>query len=282
VGNGRNTLFWLDKWALDEPLSEKFPSLFAICDRPNALVAEIWRIPDARPNFRRSFGSIELSQWQALDLLLAPISLTMVPDSLTWTLEPSGMFSTASLYSALHQGFAVFRFKDLWKVRLPLKIKYFLWQVARGRIPSGDQVQKRHGPGDGLCPLCGEAEDQNHILFSCVLAKFCWSVFSETLGQQWAPVSFSSLFSRLQRVTGQSYRLLWLAAASLLWSLWLIRNKDLIEGTFIKSPTDAIYKIIVFLQLWMPLSRAEDRSGIRTTISNIKDKITSLRQALDE
>jgi hypothetical protein len=51
VGNGRNTLFWLDKWVLDEALSEKFPRLFAICDRPNALVAEIWRLPDARPNF---------------------------------------------------------------------------------------------------------------------------------------------------------------------------------------------------------------------------------------
>jgi hypothetical protein len=75
------TLFWLDKWVLDEPLSEKFPSLFAICDRTNALVAEIWNLPDARPNFRRSFGPAELSQWQALDLLLAPINLSLVPDS---------------------------------------------------------------------------------------------------------------------------------------------------------------------------------------------------------
>jgi hypothetical protein len=187
----------------------------------------------------------------------------------------------AFLYRALHQGFSVFRFKDPWKVRLPLKIKYFLWQVARGRIPSGDQVQKRHGPRDGLCPLCGEAKDQNHILFSCVLAKFRCSVFSETLGQQWAPVSFSCLFSMLQRVSGQSYHLLWFAAAALLWSLWLIQNKALIDGVFIKSPTDAIYKIIVYLQLWTSLNRAEDRSGIQTMISNIKTKIASLRQAMD-
>jgi hypothetical protein len=83
---------------LDEPLSEKFPSLFAIFDRLNVLVADIWRLPDFCPIFRRSFGPLELSQCQSLDHLLAPINLTLVPDSLSWTLEPSGNFSTASLF----------------------------------------------------------------------------------------------------------------------------------------------------------------------------------------
>jgi hypothetical protein len=55
-------------------------------------------------------------------------------------LEPSGEFSTASLYKALHEGTDVFRFKELWKTKVPLKIKIFIRQMARGRIPSGNQV----------------------------------------------------------------------------------------------------------------------------------------------
>jgi hypothetical protein len=41
VGNGRNMLFWLDRWISDEPVANKLPNLFAICERPNSLVADI-------------------------------------------------------------------------------------------------------------------------------------------------------------------------------------------------------------------------------------------------
>lgn len=48
---------------------------------------------------------------------------------------------------------------EIWKIRLPLKIRVFLWQLVRGRLPSGIEVLKRSGPGDGTCPLC-DAEEQ--------------------------------------------------------------------------------------------------------------------------
>ena len=60
-----------------------------------------------------------------------------------------------------------------------------MWQWIRGRVPSGVEVLKRHGPGDGLCPLCDTAEDSNHIFFSgvnsCGVASGKWYVVPHLL-----------------------------------------------------------------------------------------------------
>jgi hypothetical protein len=41
IGDGRGTMFWLDPWLGDRPLSLDFPDLFAICANPSILVANV-------------------------------------------------------------------------------------------------------------------------------------------------------------------------------------------------------------------------------------------------
>ena len=82
----------------------------------------------------------------------------------------------------------------MWSIRLPLKIRIFMWQWIRGRVPSGVEVRKRNGPGSGICPLCGVPEDSNHIFFSCVSALFIWSCFREVVGGDWCHNNFPDLF----------------------------------------------------------------------------------------
>lgn len=76
-------------------------------------------------------------------------------DEVLWRLEPPGEFSTGSLYKEIFKTATPCDMSGIWKARLPAKIKIFLWQVARNRITSGDQVQKRKGPGDGKYIWCG-------------------------------------------------------------------------------------------------------------------------------
>jgi hypothetical protein len=64
---------------------------------------------------------------------------------------------------------------------LTLDLKVFLWQLMRGKLPSSEQVAKRHGPYNGLCSLCGEIEDCNHIFFTCPMAIFMWAGVRELL-----------------------------------------------------------------------------------------------------
>jgi hypothetical protein len=83
------------------------------------------------------------------------------------------------------------RCKDMWKGKVPLKIKIFSWLLALDKLPSGQQILTRHGPSNGICTLCGAPEDASHIFFSSSLATFAWSVTRQLLGCNWRSANFA-------------------------------------------------------------------------------------------
>ena len=180
------------------PLAARFPELFAIAVDPRVSV-ETTLIDLGRLAFRFPFGPPEVAAWDAVlqDIVLLPMSVTDASDAFSWRLESSGRFSTRSLYAAIAPSPAPEPFGLIWDIRLPLKIRIFLWQWIRGRLPSGVEVLKRNGPGDGLCPLCGTVEDANHIFFACSTAQFLWSSFRETVGGQWCNSNFPDLLAEI-------------------------------------------------------------------------------------
>ncbi|KAE8807886.1 retrotransposon unclassified [Hordeum vulgare] len=60
----------------------------------------------------------------------------------------------------------------------------FDW-LLRDHLPSGTEVLKRHGPGNGTCLLCHVPETGTHILFSCIAAQALWCFGREALGPEW-------------------------------------------------------------------------------------------------
>jgi hypothetical protein len=48
-------------------------------------------------------------------------------DKLTWHLTSSGIFLVKSLYSKCMNGHTQFLKKYLWKLKVPLKIRIFMW-----------------------------------------------------------------------------------------------------------------------------------------------------------
>jgi hypothetical protein len=74
------------------------------------------------------------------------VELSNNGDTVRWTLDPSGRFSVSSLYQKINQGPSQPHESLLWSAKLPLKIKIFLWQMAKGRLPSNEQINRRHGP----------------------------------------------------------------------------------------------------------------------------------------
>jgi hypothetical protein len=132
---------------------------------------------------------------------LLQAQLTTDVDQVKWALEPGGKFFVSSLYRKINQGPSLPQEKLIWKAKLPLKIKIFLWQMAKGKMPTNDQIQRRHGNLDGKCALCGQVESINHIFFSCVLASFMWSGIREAFGVQWNPKNLSELLLILNQLT---------------------------------------------------------------------------------
>jgi hypothetical protein len=122
----------------------------------------------------------------------------------------------------------------------------------------------------GACALCGETEDNNHIFFFCPLAKFMWSAVRELLGYSWDPSCFADIFRLLQNQVGQTRRVFWIASAALLWTLWNLRNKFSIEGVFSNQPDDGLYKMNIYMQVWKPVARSQDRAAVEEAITRIR------------
>jgi hypothetical protein len=123
-------------------------------------------------------------------------------DSVSWNLEPSGVFSTKSLYLRMIQGASVVHAKDVWMSPCPLKVCILIWQLARNRLPSNGQIKRHHGNSDGNCVPCHRVEDEDHIFFNCPLAQFAWSSIRQLLNVNWNPSSFANLFSSFRGLGG--------------------------------------------------------------------------------
>ena len=103
--------------------------------------------------------------------LLEGVALSQGPDVVSWRLNASGKFLVNSLYRALARGTQQQVATGLWKARLPLKIKIFIWQLCLDKLPTSVNIAKRNGPSNGSCAVCGEPETANHVFFHCHLAR---------------------------------------------------------------------------------------------------------------
>uniref|UniRef100_A0A8I6X3U8 Reverse transcriptase domain-containing protein n=1 Tax=Hordeum vulgare subsp. vulgare TaxID=112509 RepID=A0A8I6X3U8_HORVV len=254
VHNGSGTQFWLDPWLDGAPLRLRFPGLFAICAASTILVSEAALVDGWHFEFYRSFSPTEVLEWNSLREVV-PLPLSPEPDSVCWNLSPSGELSVSSAYQALCRRPVLPWLSPLWKAPMPLKIKIFVWQLLRDRLPSGTEVLKRHGPGNGLCPLCQIPETGTHILLSCISAQELWCYVREALGPEWAAHDFAEFLHVRATQDGRKRRLFWLVFAALTWTLWTTRNKMVIERVFPRRASDSFFKFLAFLQLSHPLVR---------------------------
>jgi hypothetical protein len=270
VQNGRRTFFWLDWWLGTSPLRDRYPVLFSCCDSPFITVSGArdglgWRL-----RFRRPFSLAEAVEWENLTRELDFTQASEGDDLISWHLEPSAEFSTKSIYCRLSQGAAVTHFRDVWRTRVPPRIRVFLWQLLWGKLPCSLQVAKRRGPSNGLCSLCGEPEDCDHIVFKCSLARFLWAGVRELLHCSWNPAGVGDFLAISHGLSGAYRRIVWFSFAALAWTLWNIRNKLTMEGVLIGKPADALYKMIIYMQQWRMLVKWKDRGLLDAAMETLR------------
>jgi hypothetical protein len=70
----------------------------------------------------------------------------------------------------------------LWKIKIPLKIKVFIWLLYREVILTKDNLVKRNWHETIKCCFCDSNETIQHLFFDCGLVKFIWRVIQITFG----------------------------------------------------------------------------------------------------
>lgn len=77
-----------------------------------------------------------------------------------------------SMYSHLCSDEVGLYFKGIWKAKLPLKIKIWMWLINHNAILTKDNLLKRNWSGDPTCAFGNETETIPHIFFECPMAKY--------------------------------------------------------------------------------------------------------------
>jgi hypothetical protein len=196
-------------------LQDRFPNLFAIAEAQEASVASLWTDTGWFIPFRWALGLIERVEWVNLMREIETLRTAATPDCMSWVLEPSGRFTVRSLYRKLCEGNPSKFFGAIWHFAIPSRIRIFLSQLARKRLPTNANIRQRRGPSTGRCALCGEFEDTNHIFFECGLAKFLWSAVRELLSCTWNPSCFADVCRTLHNQSTKMKRVLGICCAAL-------------------------------------------------------------------
>jgi hypothetical protein len=200
---------------------------------------------------RRPLTPKEELQWGELMGKLNGVQLNGGRDKMIWKLEKSGSYSTKSMFRCLlYQGVSDKRMKKLWKSKLPMKLKTFMWLVFQDTIQSGVTLRRMKWKGNPNCVVCGKPESANHIFFYCVLARFTWECLREAMGWDRPPRSLQDFLENWLLLHDGGYGLKLYELTMTLWSLWMTCNKMAIEGVFPKDPADILFKIHTCLQRW--------------------------------
>jgi hypothetical protein len=119
----------------------------------------------------------------------------------------------------------------VWHKQVPLKISLFVWRLLRNRLPTKDNLVRRHIliAEDSFCVGgCGSLETADHLLFRCDPFSSVWFAVL-----QWLGISFVALggcrdhftqFGHLAGLPRSSYSFLQLIWMACVWVIWKERN----------------------------------------------------------
>jgi hypothetical protein len=96
-------------------------------------------------DFRRLLGPREYQEWSELQRLLRGVNITSEDDEICWGLAANKKFSTNSLYEFITNGGMNNKLAlQIWKCKVPLKIRIFIWQAVQNKIQTGQQLKARN------------------------------------------------------------------------------------------------------------------------------------------
>jgi hypothetical protein len=144
VGSGEGVRFWEDIWLGDETLATQYPQLYNIVHRKHDTVEPVMGSTPLNIGFRRRLIGDKWDQWTHLCQRLMRINLNDDIDKFVWGLTSTGKFTVKSMYNDILNGHTRYLRKYLWKIKIPLKIKIFMWFLSKKVLLTRDNLAKRN------------------------------------------------------------------------------------------------------------------------------------------
>lgn len=183
-----------------------------------------------------------------------------VKDSWYWRREKFGNYSVKSAYllmeeeknvnvTADNSGF----WRTLWNLKIPPKVKNFLWRACTDCLPTRDLLRYRRVQVSPICAVCNvEYESIYHILVLCHHTSVCLTKIASSLMME-DVFSFTEWLSQVFQLQSKSVIH---KTVMVCWMVWKSRN-DLIWNQRSMEPNEVVESACSVLDQW---KNVQDRS----------------------
>jgi hypothetical protein len=124
---------------------------------------------------------------------------------------------------------------ELWRTKVPSKVRLFLWRLAKQSLPTNDVCHHRNMADNDPCQLCGGQDSWRHALIDCAMSRCIWALEDEEIiehlqcseegdARAWLATMIATL-KHEERV----------GVFVTLWSIWHARRKAIHEQIY-QSP----------------------------------------------
>jgi hypothetical protein len=124
-------------------LSKRFSHHCTIVRKRSAYVRSVLSTIPLNVAFRRSLMGVNLQTWNNVVAMVANVQLRNQRDRFVWGLHQNGLFLVKSMYRALLGVQALPYNTFIWKLKIPLKVKVFMWYLFKGVILTKDNLARR-------------------------------------------------------------------------------------------------------------------------------------------
>jgi zinc-binding in reverse transcriptase len=190
--------------------------------------------------------------------------LTGNTDGLIWRWQNNGKFTTHSAYEWLvFRGMTQELSTVWWELRIPLKIKVFMWLTGKKKILTRDNLAKRGWQGVPACSFCSEIETVDHLFVQCEFVRkvWFWMGICQDLSIYWHNMDDVLIYA--QSLPRKERNAFLTVLSAVCWSMWQCRNTIIFKHKQCRSIRNLIILICSFLNYWSGLFKSEEQLLIK-------------------
>jgi hypothetical protein len=154
------------------------------------------------------------------------------------------------MYADYMNRHTVFLKKYLWKIKVPLKIRIFIWFLHQKVTLTKDNLVKRKCTGCTKCIFCGTHETIDHLFIACPFARLVWRVVHFTFNIP-PSTSVNNLFGNwLNEIDKQTKARIRVGFCALVWAIWNCRNDVVFNRNAKPNFSQVIHQAASSIHMW--------------------------------
>ena len=207
VGDGSSIRVLHDKWIPNHPTNQIL--------HPPLGAEEDWKVCELvdweTHGWDRGVIGRKFHREDADAICHIPLSRRSIPDLLVWLPNKNGVYSVKSSYyiarglsrerDGMEESSGVRNkgliWPRLWKLKLPSKIKVFVWRACQEILPTKGNLAHRRIIQDGRCEACKqETKTVLHALWGCGVTRDVWAGCQGRIQKRVGGQRISSIYLR--------------------------------------------------------------------------------------